>query len=356
MKAALIARYGGNDQVKVANAAVPVMGSMDLLIRVHAASVNPVDVKTRDGRFRVLLKYRFPLVLGNDLSGVVSDVGAQVTRFKKGDAIYTRLDKDRIGTFAEFAVVREGAAAPKPTNVTFEEAASLPLVALTAWQALVEIGKLGAHQRVLIHAGSGGVGSVAIQLARHLGASVFTTVGQRNLELVKRLGADVAIDYRGTQFEDVAKDCDVVLDSAGGDTLVRCFACVKPGGVVVSIGSTPSTAFARSWGLNPIIVLAISLMSRKATAAARRTVARNHAARGKRRDQTAGRQGVSTRARAGRTRVFRVRAGDGKGGHQGGVSGARYPRVARSTSSVTSRKPTGTLRPAKSSLDPDTQI
>src|SRR5712691_9673031 len=221
MKAALIARYGSNDLVKVADTAVPVIGSMDLLVQVHAASVNPVDVKTRDGQLKTLLKYRFPLVLGNDLSGVVSDVGAQVTRFKKGDAVYARLDTDRIGTFAEFAVVREGAAALKPTNVTFEEAASFPLVALTAWQALVEIGKLGAGQRVLIHAGSGGVGSVAIQLARHLGATVFTTVGQRNVELVKRLGADVPIDYRSARFEDVAKDCDVVLDSAGGETLVR---------------------------------------------------------------------------------------------------------------------------------------
>jgi alcohol dehydrogenase len=269
MKAALIERYGSNDVVKVTDIAVPVIGPMDLLIRVHAASVNPVDVKTRNGQLKRLLKYRFPLVLGNDLSGVIADVGAQVRHFKKGDAIYARLDKDRIGTFAEFVVVGEGAAALKPSNVTFEEAASLPLVALTAWQALVEVGKLGANQKVLIHAGSGGVGSVAIQLAHHLGATVCTTVGQRNVELAKRLGADVAIDYRRTRFEDVAKDCDVVLDSAGGDTLVRCFESVKPGGVVVSIGGTPSAAFARSWGLNPIIVLAIRVMSRKATAAAR---------------------------------------------------------------------------------------
>jgi alcohol dehydrogenase len=185
------------------------------------------------------------------------------------------VDANRIGTFAEFAIVRDGAAALKPTNLTFEEAASLPLVALTAWQALVEIGKLGANQRVLIHAGSGGVGSVAIQLARHLGATVFTTVGKRNVELVKRLGANVAIDYRNERFEDVAKDCDVVLDSAGGDILVRCFECVKPGGVVVSINSsTPSPAFARSWGLNPIIVFAIRMLSRKPPAAARKHRAR----------------------------------------------------------------------------------
>lgn len=275
MKAALIDRYGSNDVVRVADIDIPTLGATDLLVRVHAASVNPVDVKTRSGKLRPLLQYRFPLVLGNDVAGEVADVGPQVKRFKTGDAVYARLDKERIGAFAEFAVVREGAAAPKPTNLTYEAAASLPLVALTAWQALVEIGRLSAGQRVLIHAGSGGVGSIAIQLARHLGATVFTTVGQRNVELVRRLGADVPIDYRSTRFEDVALDCDVVLDSAGGDTLVRCFECVKPGGVVVSINSTtPSPAFARSWGLNPLIVLAIRVLSRRALAAARKHDAR----------------------------------------------------------------------------------
>jgi len=274
LKAAVIHRYGGNDQVHVSDVPVPAVGAMDLLVRVQAASVNPLDGKTRAGKLKMLLKYRLPLVLGNDLAGVVSDVGEGVTRFKKGDAVYARLDKDRIGAFAEFAVVREGAAALKPANLTFEATASLPLVALTAWQALVEIGKVGAGQRVLIPAGSGGVGSVAIQLAHYLGATVFTTVGQRNVELVKRLGADVAIDYRATRFEEVARDCDVVLDSAGGDTLVRSFECVKPGGVVVSIGSTPSEAFARSWGLNPILRLAIRVISRNVTAAARRRNAR----------------------------------------------------------------------------------
>lgn len=274
MKAALIEGYGNNDSVTVRDIPVPVIGPLDLLVQVRAASVNPLDTKIRDGKLKTLLTFRFPLVLGNDLAGVVSEVGAEVTRFKKGDAVYARVDKDRIGTFAEFAAVGEGAAALKPTNLTFEQAASLPLVALTAWQALVEIGKLGARQRVLIHAGSGGVGSVAIQLAHHIGATVFTTVGQRNVELVKRLGADVAIDYRRARFEDVARECDVVLDSAGGDTLVRSFQCVKHGGVVVSIGGTPSVAFARRWGLNPIIVLVIRVMSRKATAAARQRKAR----------------------------------------------------------------------------------
>ncbi len=274
MKAALIHRYGGNDRVRLEDVPVPSIGPADLLVRVHAASVNPVDFKIRSGKLKLLWKPRMPLVLGCDLAGVVAEVGAQVTRFKPGDAIYARLDKERIGAFAEFAAVREGAAALMPTNASFTEAASLPLVALTAWQALVEIGKLRAGQRVLIHAGSGGVGSVAIQLAHHFGATVLTTVGQRNLELAKRLGADLAIDYRSTRFEEVAQDCDLVLDVAGGDTLVRCFQCVKPGGVVVSIGGTPSAAFARSWGLNPLLVFAIRLMSRKVTAAARRSGAR----------------------------------------------------------------------------------
>jgi alcohol dehydrogenase len=268
MKAALIDRYGRKSPIRVADIPVPSIGDRDLLVQVRAASVNPLDFKIRRGKLKVLLKYRFPLVLGNDLSGIVTAVGAGVTRFKPGDAIYARLDKDRIGAFAEFAAVREGAAAPMPANVTFEEAAALPLVALTAWQALVDLGRLRPGQKILIHAGSGGVGSMAIQIARHLGATVLTTVGQRNAGIVKQLGADVAIDYRSVRFEDVAMDCDVVLDSAGGETLLRSFACMKPGGVVVSIGDTPSTAFARSWGLNPIMVFVVGLMSRKAEAAA----------------------------------------------------------------------------------------
>lgn len=276
MKAAVIDRYGGPEVVRIGEVPVPAIGDTDLLVKVLAASVNPLDFKTRAGQVKVLLKYRFPLILGNDLAGVVTAIGPGVSRFKVGDEVYARLDKDRIGAFAEFAAVRESAAAMKPSSIGFEAAASLPLVALTAWQALVEIGRLRPGQRVLIHAGSGGVGSIAIQLARHLGATVLTTVGQRNVELVKQLGADVAIDYRSERFEDVAKDCDLVLDSAGGSTLVRSFACVKRGGLVVSIGGTPSAEFARDWGLNPLLRLAIGLMGRKVTAAARRSGAHYH--------------------------------------------------------------------------------
>ncbi|MDH4104842.1 MAG: NADP-dependent oxidoreductase [Gammaproteobacteria bacterium] len=274
MQAALIDRYGDNSRVRLADVPVPAVGHEDLLVKVHAASVNPVDTKIRDGKLKVLIRYRMPLVLGNDLAGTVTAIGPGVTRFKVGDAIYARMDKQRIGAFAEYALVREAVAAPKPVNLTFEEAASLPLVGLTAWQALIDIGRLQAGQKVLIHAGSGGVGTFAIQLARHLGAKVYTTVGQRNVELVQQLGADVAIDYRTTRFEDVVQDCDVVLETLGDELLLRSFRSVKPGGVVVSIGNTPTAAFAREWGLNPLLVFVIGLMSRKAMAAARARGAR----------------------------------------------------------------------------------
>ncbi|MEY4426103.1 MAG: hypothetical protein RL535_401 [Pseudomonadota bacterium] len=269
MKAAVLKRYGDNTGIQIENIPLPTISDTDLLVEVRSASINPLDVKTRDGKVKILLKYSLPIVLGNDLAGVVVQVGKQVNRFKVGDEIYARLDKGRIGAFAEFAVVRECDAALRPKNTTFEEAASLPLVALTAWQALVDIGKLKADQRVLIHAGSGGVGSIAIQIAHHLGAKVFTTAGKRNFDLVKRLGADTLIDYKSERFEDIAKDCDVVLDSAGGETLVRSFKCIKPGGVVISIGGTPSAKFAQQWGLNPFLVFVISLMSRKVSKAAR---------------------------------------------------------------------------------------
>jgi alcohol dehydrogenase len=274
LQAALIDRYGDNSRVRLADVPLPAVGHDDLLVKVHAASVNPVDTKIRDGKLKVLLKYRMPLVLGNDLAGTVTAVGAGVSRFKVGDAIYARMEKQRIGAFAEYAVVREAVAAPKPANLTFEEAASLPLVGLTAWQALIDIGQLQAGQKVLIHAGSGGVGTFAIQLARHLGAKVYTTVGQRNVELVKQLGADVAIDYRSERFEDVAQDCDVVLETLGDELLLRSFASVKRGGVVVSIGNTPTAKFAREWGLNPLLVFVIGLMPRKAMKAARTRGAR----------------------------------------------------------------------------------
>jgi NADPH:quinone reductase-like Zn-dependent oxidoreductase len=196
-------------------------------------------------------------------------VGPGVTRFRVGDAIYSRLDNDRIGAFAEYALVRESAAARKPARLDYVHAASLPLVGLTAWQALIDLARLRAGQKVLIHAGSGGVGTFAMQLAKHLGAQVATTASAKNHALVKSLGADVAIDYRTTRFEAVAKDQDVVLDTQGGDTLLRSFEAVKPGGVVISISGRPSARFARAWGLSLPLVWLLGLMNRQVDRLAR---------------------------------------------------------------------------------------
>jgi len=269
MKAAVIHRYGGNEEVRLEALPDPTPGDDDLLVRVRAASINPVDHKIRDGGTKVLLKYRFPLILGNDLAGVVEAVGRNVSRFAPGDEIYARLDKDRIGAFAEKALVRESAAARKPTTVDMVGAASLPLVGLTSWQALVDLGGLRPGQRVLIHAGSGGVGTFAIQLAKHLGAEVATTVGQRNAALVRELGADVVIDYRTQRFEDVVRDCDLVFDTQGEGTLLRSFDVVKRGGVVVTVGGKPDAKFAKAWGVSPLIVLLLRVLMRKPTRLAR---------------------------------------------------------------------------------------
>ena len=208
--------------------------------------------------------------MGNDLSGVIVEIGSAVTRFKVGDEIYARLDKDRIGTFAEFAAVSESAAALKPTNLTHVEAASLPLVALTSWQALFEIGKLQAGQKVLIHAGAGGIGTVAIQLAKWRGAYVATTASERNHALVKRLGADEVIDYRKERFEERLRDYDVVYDTLAGDEQLRSFQTLKRGGTLVTIAGVPTAEFARQAGLNFFLRLALGWMNRKATAAAKK--------------------------------------------------------------------------------------
>jgi len=272
VKAWGIRRY--KDAIELLELPRPEPGPNDLLVKVRAASVNPVDFKIRDGGVKVLIRYRFPLVLGNDLAGDVEAVGVGVTRFKPGDAIYARLDKDRIGAFAEWALVSESACAPKPAGLDYAQAASLPLVGLTAWQALIEIGQLTHGQAVLIHAGSGGVGTFAIQLARHLGATVATTASAKNHELVRSLGADLAIDYKTTRFEEVVHDQDVVFDTQGGETLLRSFQSVKRGGVVVTVGGVPDGKFARAWGVSLPIIWTLTFMTRKITAAAKQSGAR----------------------------------------------------------------------------------
>src|SRR6059036_412983 len=213
MKAFVVDRYGSADRVRASEVPDPEMREDDVLIEIHAAGVNPLDSKIRDGEFKLILPYRLPLILGNEFAGVVVRVGSNVRRFKPGDEVYARPHQDRIGTFAEFIAMNEADVALKPKNLTMEEAASIPLVGLTAWQVLIERANLKKGQKVLIHAGSGGVGTFAIQLAKHIGATVATTTSTANVDLVKSLGADVVIDYKKEDFEDILRDCDVVLNS-----------------------------------------------------------------------------------------------------------------------------------------------
>ncbi len=252
MKAFIVDRYGSSDNVRAAEMPDPEVRENDVLVQVHAAGVNLLDSKIRNGEFKQILPYRLPVILGND----VARAGPRVRRFKPGDEVYARPGKDRIGAFAEFISIREDDLALKPEQLTMEEAASIPLVGLTAWQALIEIGNLKKGQKVLIHAGSGGVGTFAIQLAKHVGATVATTTSAANADLVKRLGADVVIDYRKDDFEELLDGYNVVLNSIDNETLKKSLRVLKPGGKLISISGPPDPDFAREIGsriLEPVM-------------------------------------------------------------------------------------------------------
>ena len=270
MRAFVVERYGDADSVRAVDVADPQVGDDDVLVRIHAASINPLDLKTRDGDFKAILPYRVPFVLGNDLAGVVVAVGAGVTRFAVGDEVYARPDKDRIGTFAELIAIGQDDVAIKPTTLTMEEAASIPVVGLASWQALVERANVQPGRKVLIHAGSGGVGTIAIQLAKHLGASVATTTSTPNIDLVKGLGADVVVDYKKQAFETILHDYDMVLDTLGGETLEKSLQVLKPGGKLISIVGPPDPAFAKELGANPVVRLAMAALSFRTRLRARR--------------------------------------------------------------------------------------
>lgn len=270
MKAFTVERYGDAGAVQAGDRPDPQVGEDDVLVQIHAASVNPLDLKTRDGDFTLILPYRVPFVLGNDMAGVIVAVGASVTRFTVGDEVYARPDKDRIGTFAELIAIHQDDVALKPSMLTMEEAAAVPLVGLTAWQALVERAGLQAGQKVLIHAGSGGVGTIAIQLAKQLGASVATTTSSANVELVTSLGADVVIDYTKQAFETVLRDYDVVLDTLGGEVLRKSLQVLKPGGKIISIAGPPDPAFAKELRANLVVSLAMTALSFRTRRRARR--------------------------------------------------------------------------------------
>jgi NADPH:quinone reductase-like Zn-dependent oxidoreductase len=270
IEAFYIRRYGGPQVLERGQLPAPVLGPRDLRIQVHAASVNPLDWKIREGQLKVLLRYRFPLVLGNDCSGIVTEVGREVTRFRVGDAVYTRLAKDRIGAFAQEAVADEAVVARKPGVLSHVEAASLPLVLLTAAQVLTEAAALKQGQSVLIHAGAGAVGSVAIQLAKHLGLHVVSTASSGNVEFVKGLGADRVIDRRKQRFEQEVRDMDAVLDSVGMANLLRSFQCIRPGGTVVSIADGPDVSLARALEVSRLLWPVFWAMGARPHAAARR--------------------------------------------------------------------------------------
>lgn len=262
MKAFIVEKYKKKGPVRLADMPEPVLGANDVLVKVEAAAVNLLDSKVRDGEFKLILPYKPPFILGHDVAGTVVSVGANVRRFKIGDEVYARPRDHRVGTFAERIAIDERDVALKPKNVSVQEAASIPLVGLTAWQALVEVGKLRRGQRVFIQAGSGGVGTFAIQLAKHLGATVATTTSAKNAELVKSLGADVVIDYKTQDFEKLLSGYDLVLNSQDQKTLEKSLRVLKPGGQLISISGPPDPAFAKALGLNPLVKLVIRLLSR----------------------------------------------------------------------------------------------
>jgi NADPH:quinone reductase-like Zn-dependent oxidoreductase len=242
MKAVVVHQYGGPEVLKYEEVPRPEPADDQILIRVIAAGVNPVDALIRSGVFAKYFKSKLPLIPGYDVAGTVEKAGAKITKFKAGDPVYAYLGLKDGGGYAEYAVGTEKEAAPKPKTLNYTEAAAVPVVALTAWQALVDTAKLSAGQTVLIHGGSGGVGSFAIQIAKAKGAKVIATASTPNQDLLKQLGADVAIDYTKVKFEEVAKDVDVVLDSVGKDTLSRSYGVLKKGGFIVSLVAKPDAA------------------------------------------------------------------------------------------------------------------
>ncbi|MED3079669.1 NADP-dependent oxidoreductase [Bacillus wiedmannii] len=265
MKAMIIDKYG-KVPMRMAEVPTPEINEYEVLAEIHAASINPIDFKIRDGKVKMLLKYEMPLILGNDFSGVIVKVGSKVTRFKTGDAIYARPRKNKIGTFAEYIAIHEDDIALKPKNLSFEEAASIPLVGLTSYQALHDIMQLKKGQKILIHAGSGGVGTFAIQLAKIMGATVTTTASEAGADLVKSLGADKIINYKTEKFEEILKDYDAVFDTIGGTTLEKSFNIIKSGGNIVSVSGVPNARFGKEFGSGFFKTLLFSLASKKLTA------------------------------------------------------------------------------------------
>ncbi|MFC4304028.1 NADP-dependent oxidoreductase [Cohnella boryungensis] len=271
MKAMIIEKYGKDVPLLMTERPMPDIGEHDVLVEVHAASLNPIDIKVKEGKVKFLLKYNMPLILGNDFSGVVIKVGDRVNDFKLGDEVYGRPRKDRIGTLAEYIAVHQEDISLKPRNLSFEEAASIPLVGLTTYQAFYDILKLQKDQKILIHAGSGGVGTFAIQLAKLMGAYVATTASDKGYELVKSLGADRIINYRKENFEELLTGYDAVYDTLGGSILKKSFQILKPSGKIVSISGLPNARFGKEAQLGWLKTTLLSIVSRKLAALEKKT-------------------------------------------------------------------------------------
>ena len=270
MKAFTLDRYGSADSMRAGDMPDPEPREDDVLVQIHAAGVNLLDSKIRNGEFKRILPYRLPLILGHDVAGVVVGVGSRVRRFKPGDEVYARPADGRIGASAEFIAIKDEDVAIKPKALSMEDAASMPLVGLTAWQALIERANLKKGQKVLIHAGSGGVGTFAIQLAKHVGATVATTTSTANVALVRSLGADVVIDYKKEDFAHILQDYDVVLSSLDKVTLEKSLRVLKPGGQLISISGPPDAAFARSIGASWALRVIMGFLSYGIRAKAKR--------------------------------------------------------------------------------------
>jgi NADPH:quinone reductase-like Zn-dependent oxidoreductase len=269
MKAFVVAQYG-KDGFRAAEVPEPKVGSNDVLVRVSAASINPLDKMVRNGEFKQLLKYKPPFVIGHDVAGVVTQVGATVTDFKVGDEVYARPRDLRIGAFAEYIAIDQNDVAHKPASLALHEAAALPLVALAAWQILVERAQVKPGQKVLVHAGAGGLGSTVIQLAKHLGAHVATTTTGATEALVRDLGADVVIDYTKQDFSQVLSGYDLVLDSLGGQNLMKSLTVLKPGGLAIGVAGPPDAGFAKQLRGPKPFEFVLSFLSRKVRRAAKK--------------------------------------------------------------------------------------
>ncbi|BAB49325.1 probable zinc-binding oxidoreductase [Mesorhizobium japonicum MAFF 303099] len=270
MKAFVVDKYQKKGALRLAEMPEPELRDNDVLVEIHAAGVNLLDSKLRDGEFKPILPYRPPFILGHDVAGIVVRAGSKARKFKLGDEVYARSRDGRIGTFAQSIAMDEADVALKPKNLSMEEAASIPLVGLTAWQVLVETAGLKKGQKVFIQAGSGGVGTFAIQLAKHLGATVATTASAANADLVKGLGADIVIDYKKDDFEKILQGYDVVLNSQDAKTLEKSLHVLKPGGKLISISGPPDPDFAGKQKLNMVLKLVLRLLSRGIRSKARR--------------------------------------------------------------------------------------